>query len=446
MSARPHEDRESRPARGGVGQRGAATRPLDGAAAAVARPILHTIDTGGPGGAETIYTQVATGLAPGRWRSIAVVPEPGWLLDTLRAAGADTRLLRSTRSFDVRYVAALVALIRRSAARLVHAHLFDAGVYASLAARIARVPVVCTLHGRVDVSHDDPYLAAKRRILDRRRNRIVFVSESLRRWYAGAAPLRRAPTRVVHNGIDLDAFAPGRDPTLRRELGLADDELLVGAVGNIRPAKDYATLLRAAALLREQGARVHWVVVGEGDCVLERQLLEERAALGLEATVTFAGFRADVPAVLRGLDVYVSSSSSEGFSLTTVQAMASGLPVLATRCGGPEEIVDDGATGVLVPPSSPRALADALARLLADPRLRASLGRSGRAAASARFALERMVAGYEAVYADALGLGGVETAVPDAAAGSGAGNGLGARAPRPAAASPRGEVEPWPAS
>ena len=407
---------------------GAERRPqhAGGARTTWPRTVLHMIDTGGPGGAETIYTQVSTGLAAERWRSVDVVPEPGWLLDTLRTAGADTRLLRSTRSFDVRHVAALVQLIRRTRAVLVHAHLFDAGVYASLAARLTGIPVVCTLHGRVDISRHDPYLAGKRHILDRRRNRVVFVSDSLRRWYEGAAPMRRAPTRVVHNGIDAALFTPGRDSTLRCELGIADDELLVGAVGNIRPAKDYSTLLRAFALLRDRGVKARLVVVGEGGNELERQLNEERAALCLEELVAFAGFRQDIPRALRALDLYVSSSSSEGFSLTTVQAMACALPVVATRCGGPEEIVQDGVTGRLVAPSSPRALADALAALLADRGRRATLGRAARSAAETRFALQSMVAGYEAVYADALGL-------------------VQGSASRTAAAA-QTEAEPWPES
>ncbi len=374
----------------------------------MSRAVLHLIDTGGPGGAETIYFQVALGLRPERWRSLTAVPERDWLAATLERLGAEPLLLQSAGSFDVRFLAALVRLVRRERVQLIHAHLFDSGVYASLAGRLTGVPVVCTLHGRVDVDHRDPYLAAKRRILDRRRNRVVFVSDTLRRWYAGAAPLRRAPTLVVHNGIDTREFAPGRSGALRAELGMAEGELLLGAVGNIRPAKDYSTLLRAAALLRDAGAPVRFVVVGAGGNELQRRLEEERAALGLERQVVLAGFREDITAVLRGLDGYVSSSSSEGFSLTTVQAMACGLPVLATRCGGPEEIVDDGLTGLLVPPGSPEALAYGVMRLAADPALRARLGRAAREAAETRFALEKMVAGYEDVYAGALGSAGVE--------------------------------------
>jgi len=368
------------------------------------RTVLHLIDTGGPGGAETIFTQVALGLDADRWRSLLLVPVRDWLMATLERAGAAPRLLGTSRSFDVAYLATLVRLMRRERVRLVHAHLFASGVYGSLAGRLAGVPVVCTLHGRVDIEDDDRLRGAKLRILDRRRNRVVFVSDSLRRWYAGAAPLRRAGQAVVLNGIDLRAFAPGRDRPLRRELGMADDELLVGAVGNIRPAKDYGTLLRAAARVRASGARVRFVIVGEGSGELHRRLLEERAALGLEDTVALPGFREDVPAVLRSLDIYVSSSSSEGFSLTTVQALASELPVLATRCGGPEEILEDGRTGLLVPPAEPAALAQALLRLAGDGALRRALARAGRAVAESRFAMERMVADYEAVYADALGL------------------------------------------
>lgn len=369
------------------------------------RTVLHLIDTGGPGGAETIYAQVALGLDRARWRSVLAVPERDWLYHELERGGGSPRLLEARGSFNVRLLGAILRLVRRERVSLIHAHLFASGVYASLAGRLAGVPVVCTLHGRVDVEHGDPYLGAKLRILDSRRNRVVFVSDSLRRWYADTAPLRLAQMHVLHNGIDAAAFAPGRDAGLRAELGLAEGEILVGAVGNIRPAKDYATLLQAVALLRGKAIpRLRFVIVGAGGNDLERALVLERARLGLEDSVAFAGFREDVPAVLRALDIYVSSSSSEGFSLTTVQAMACGLPVLATRCGGPEEIVEDGATGLLVGPSSAVELANGIARLAADGPLRARLARAARAAVETRFALPRMVMGYERIYEWALGL------------------------------------------
>jgi glycosyltransferase involved in cell wall biosynthesis len=134
------------------------------------------------------------------------------------------------------------------------------------------------------------------------------------------------------------------------------------------------------------------------------EVLALRAELGLESVVTFTGFREDVERVMAALDVFVVSSSAEGFSLTTVQAMAAGLPVVATRCGGPEEILRNGELGVLVPTRSPEALADAVQRLVDRPAERRRITLAARAEAESRFALTSMVSGYEALYERCLGL------------------------------------------
>ena len=367
------------------------------------RTVLHLIDTDGPGGAETVFVQVAAGMAARRWGTVAAVPGPGWPHDALRARRIEPLSLRARGGFDAAHAARLALLLRRRRVDLVHAHLLGAGVYATLAGVLAGVPVVTTLHGAADVPPDERHRRLKLRLLGRRANRVVFVSAPLRDRLMDGWPLHPARTAVVHNGIDAAAFRPGRDDSLRRELGIAPGALLLGAVGNLRPDKDYPVLLHAAARLREHLPGVRLVVAGEGGNALEAELRALATRLGLGDTVVFAGFRADPERVLRALDLFVLSSRSEGFSLSTVQAMACGLPVVATRSGGPEEIVADGRTGILVAPGSPDALADAVLRLARDPEARARLGRAAREEALARFTLERMVRGYEAVYAECLG-------------------------------------------
>lgn len=367
------------------------------------RNVLHLIDTGGPGGAETIYLNVVEGLDRERWRSVAVVPWREWLSAELEQRAIEPHLLTTQGSFDVRYLSRLHELIRRERIDLIHTHLLTSSVYASVVARLARLPVVSTFHGQVDLSAAGRYAAVKFRIVNRRRNRVVFVSESLRRALQSAAPLGETDARVIYNGIDVAQFQPGRDHSLRAKLGIGPDELLIGAVGNIRPAKAYGVLLQATALLRERGESMHIAIVGDAQGALFEELLALRQALGLEGTVHFTGFRSDIPRVLQNFDLYALSSSSEGFSLATVQALASGLPVVATRCGGPEEIVTGGETGLLVPPNSPAALADALAELIRDPARRALLAEGGRRSVVQRFSVETMVREYDALYEECLG-------------------------------------------
>jgi glycosyltransferase involved in cell wall biosynthesis len=144
------------------------------------------------------------------------------------------------------------------------------------------------------------------------------------------------------------------------------------------------------------------VVLGHGSDRQMEDLLALRRELALEDHVSFLGFRQDARRLLSGLDVFVSSSSTEGFSLSTVEALWVGKPVVATRSGGPEEIVRDGETALLVPTRSPAALADGVERLLRDPALARRLGEDGKRHVRQRFSRERMVANYEEVYREAL--------------------------------------------
>lgn len=358
--------------------------------------VLHLIDTDGPGGAETVFVEVAAGLRARGWHAVAAVPGPGWPHDALRARGLEPRVIPTRGGWDAAYAARIARAARRSGAALVHAHLLGSGVYASLAGLLTGIPVVTTLHGTADV--DEAHRALKLRLLARGRNRVAFVSESLRRAVLDGSPLDPARTAVVPNGIDPGAFTPGRDDALRRELGIAGDAPLVGAVGNLRPDKDYPVLLHAAARLRDALPGVRVVIAGEGGNAIERELRGLAGELGVDDTVVFARFRADPARVLRALDVFVLSSRSEGFSLSTVQAMACGVPVVATRCGAPEEIVEEGVTGLLAPPADPAALADAVLRLARDPGVRQRMGRAGRDRVLARYTVERMLDGYDALY------------------------------------------------
>lgn len=184
---------------------------------------------------------------------------------------------------------------------------------------------------------------------------------------------------MIHNGIDAQTFAPGRDQSVRDELAMEDGDVLIGAIGNARPSKDSAVLLRAAAFLRSGSVRYRFVIVGDADGPLYDRMISLCRELDIEDIVIFTGFRPDVPRVLRNLDVFVITSSTEGFSLTTIQAMTCGVPVVATRCGGPEELIEDGVTGVLVPVGSPDGVAQAIKGLATDSERRAKLARAARA-------------------------------------------------------------------
>lgn len=365
--------------------------------------VLHTIDTTGPGGAESVFVALASKLDASRFRSVAALVGPGWVQEELRRRGIDARLLKVARrsAFDIGYLRQLCGIVQRERIDLIHSHLFGSNVYSSLAGLICRVPAISTFHGAVDIGGRQRLRAAKFAILRAGSAKAVFVSDHLRAQILPHARLPYARTARIYNGIDTGVYASGKDNALRRELGLGAEDVLVGALGNIRPAKGYDVLLEAAALAVANDARMKFVIAGHARAPLHEALLAQRARLGLDGHVFFLGFRSDTPRVLRGLDLFVLSSVSEGLSISTIEAMACGLPIVATRCGGPQEIVRDGDNGVLVDVRSPAQLAAAIARLAADVELRTRLSRNALAAA-ARFSEARMIAAYEELYDEVM--------------------------------------------
>jgi glycosyltransferase involved in cell wall biosynthesis len=186
-------------------------------------------------------------------------------------------------------------------------------------------------------------------------------------------------------------------------LGCAHGTRLVGMVANLRRDKGYEFFVRAARSVAHRLPQAHFVAVGEGSARDLEQLQALVRELGLSGRFSFLGFRPDIPEILSELDVFVLSSTSEGFSLATVEAMAAGRPVVVTRSGGPEEIVEDGRSGFLVPPADSEGLASKVCEVLAHPLLAEELGRNARRRAEERFSLRRMLAEYENLYQRLLG-------------------------------------------
>ncbi|MDB6091115.1 MAG: hypothetical protein JWN85_3899, partial [Gammaproteobacteria bacterium] len=197
----------------------------------------------------------------------------------------------------------------------------------------------------------------------------------------------------------------GRAADLRAELGLRTGELLIGAVGNIRTPKAYDVLLKAAAAVLGRLPECHFAIIGQGDEAALQPLLQARATLGIDARCHFLGFRKSTPDLYRNFDVFVSSSRSEGLSLAFLEAMATGLPVVATRSGGPQEVIEPDVSGVLVPIEDPAALADGLQRTLQDASFRARLGAAARQRVVDSFSLESVLRQYATLYDKLLASG-----------------------------------------
>jgi glycosyltransferase involved in cell wall biosynthesis len=268
---------------------------------------------------------------------------------------------------------------------------------------VTGVPAIATLHGGIDVTSRERFRALKVGIVNRGLKRIVFVSEPLRRSVLQSIPIRPDLATVIPNGIDASRFASGDGRSFRAELGIKPDEFVVGTVGTPgRHAKGFDVLLDVAELLKTRSPGIRFVIVGDLDLGRGTELLRERASRGLVDDVVVTGFRSDVDRALAAFDVYALTSRSEGFSLALIEAMASGLPVVATRCGGPEQILNDGVTGLLVENGSAEAVAEAIEGLRQSPADRQRLGRAARADIRERFTLEAQLQAYEALYQESI--------------------------------------------
>ena len=329
-----------------------------------------------------------------------MVAGPGWVEDSVREAGFTPLMIPfSSGPFDLPYLRQLSRTIREQRIDLIQTHLLSTTLYGGIAGSLRHVPVVGTFHGDPDLRATGWQGRVRYGLIRTCTTRVVCVSSSLKARTMAHTGFSEEDLVVIPNGIDTEIFRPGEGRRLREELGIAPEVLLVGSVGNVRPAKDYQTLLRTAHRVKAvMGPKVKFVVAGQRTRPLFDELESLQRELELEDTVEFLGFRDDIPELLRALDLLLLSSSHEGFSLVVVQAMATGLPVVSTRCGGPEEIFADEREGLFCPPGDPEALAAGILRLKRDSAGRRNMGEKGRNTAERHFSVGAMVRAYESLY------------------------------------------------
>ena len=365
--------------------------------------ILHSIDTDGPGGAETVFLQVATGIRRYDFQSIGAIKGEDWLAAQLRKRGLEPLFVDSKGSFSFRYLLQLITIVRTHKIELILSHLFGSNVYCSLAGLICRIPVISVFHGNVDIAPNDMLAKLKFRLIAAGSVKIVFVSDYLRNEMVRRFGLQEEKCCTIYNGVPVQEFRPmaGND-RIRERLNLRQADLLIGAIGNIRPAKGYDLLIRAASILAGKSGRYKFVIIGEGNNALEAELRRMVDALNLNDRFFFWGFCEDIAETLNNFDIFVQSSTTEGFSISIVEAMACGLPIVATRSGGPQEILTHEKNALMVDPHSPEQIAAAIERFADNPELRRILSTNAISHASAAFSLETMLHAYLKLFNETL--------------------------------------------
>ena len=364
-----------------------------------AKPVvMHLIDTTGPGGAETVFVQLADCMREQGFDSVVVIRGKGWVHDALVARGLSPIILDAKGSFNFAYLQALAAVVKQHNVSLIHSHLLGSNVYAAMVGLLARCPVVATYHGMVDVNPNERFRRIKRLAMRAGINRYVVVSQSLQKNILEQRLLNPTKTKVIYNGIDVARYHRSDSTAIREQLQLPANATLIGSLGNIRPAKAYDLLVAAAAEVVKQNPNAHFVIAGDPKKSLMAELQTQIAELGLERHIHFLGFCDDSAAFLAQLDVFVLCSRSEGFSISTIEAMAAGLPVIASRCGGPEEIINHQHDGWLVENDNAAALAEGISHLLANNELAQRLALAAKSRVEAAFSGQKMLADYAELY------------------------------------------------
>jgi sugar transferase (PEP-CTERM/EpsH1 system associated) len=358
--------------------------------------VVHAVHSFGTGGLEKGIATVIRHGTIGFEHVVLCFSRSG---ESARLLPDGTRVieLHKPEGNSLSYLLRLARTLRGLGPAVVHTRNWG-GMDAIIAARLAGIrTVVQGEHGwgTDDADGSNPKRVRVRRFLSRWVREYTCVSRQIEQWLMDEVRVGR-PVTQVYNGVDTGLYAPfaggdrGGTP-LRQELGIPGDAFVAGIVGRLDPIKDHLTLFRAFDMLKARHPKSFLVVVGDGP---ERGRLERAAGEG----VIFLGNRQDVTKLMGALDVFVLPSLNEGISNTILEAMASGLPVVATAVGGNPELVVDGCTGTLFPVGDAERLAGCLASYAEEPAMGLAQGEAGRCRVVEQFSIEAMVRGYEQVW------------------------------------------------
>ncbi|HYZ11507.1 MAG TPA: glycosyltransferase, partial [Actinomycetota bacterium] len=336
--------------------------------------VLWLIKGLDPGGAELLLTMLAE-VRDGdgfEYEAAYLLPWKRGLVDQLEHAGVAVHCLHGGREWDLRWAGRLRRLVRERRYDIVHIH----SPYVAGIARLALRSLPRKVRPRIVYTEHVPwwgYVPASR-ILNAATFWLDDATVAVSRAVRESIPRRRRDgVDVVVHGIDVEAVrAVGRSREEERaRLGIGPDDVLIGTIAHFRPQKAYPDLLRAARLVLDAQPRATFIAVGRGP--EERRIRKLHRELGLGDRFRFAGFRSDATRVLAACDIFVLASLFEGLPLALMEALALGVPVVATEVGGIPEGVTHGEEGLLVPPSRPDLLADSLTTLVRDEELRARM-------------------------------------------------------------------------
>ena len=371
---------------------------------AAAQPlrIVHVVDSLEVGGLERVTVDLAQAQqAMGHDVRVFSIATTDGLKHELLSSGIPVTEGHKQRALDKQTLGALRACVRGARADIVHAHNFVPNYHATLAALGLNAAHVCTLHD-MGTRLSNRKLRTLFKLSLWRTAQVAMVGAQVHRQHVGSGLIASDKAHTVLNGIPVERFHPAETTrhAARAALGLREDDLVVGCVGRLVELKNHHRMVDVMPQLLQRHPSLKLVLVGDGPRADALRQQVER--LQLQPHVVLAGQRQNVGALLGAFDVFALPSQTEGLSIALLEACGSGLPVVATRVGGNAEIIDDGHTGLLIPPDDNDALAAALMRMLDDSTLRQRVGSAARTWVQEHASAQALALAYDRVYAKAL--------------------------------------------
>ncbi|MCD6377529.1 MAG: glycosyltransferase [Planctomycetes bacterium] len=363
--------------------------------------ICHFITELQPAGAERCVYELALRLDKRRFDIHVAALRAGAVAGWLEGKSIDVMVLNLRNRFDLPALFRLVKFLRDREVHLLHTHLFHADLVGRIAARLAGVPhLVHTVH--VAERRFRPWQYAWARIASKWCERIICVSKAVRDHHASRTHLPSNMYQVIYNGIDTNQYRPDSQSRerFRERLQIEKDELLISFVGRLDYQKNPQMFLKAVEIVRKRHGNIKVAIAGDGP---EARAVERFLREGNNAQwATWLGFTDEVPALLNASDIFVLPSRWEGFGLSAAEAMATGLPVIATRVPGLTELILDGKTGLLIESEDVEALILAIEKLIGDEAMRVSLGSAARQWVQEKFSIDMSIVAHERLYDEIL--------------------------------------------
>lgn len=358
--------------------------------------ILHMIETSGPGGAENMMIRLINNLDEDKYYSIVCLLKDGWLNKTLQSYGIETVIIPQTRSLDYQWIKSALKYLTEKKIDLMHSHEFAMNTYSSILSVIKGIPCVSTVHGKNYYWEKFHRKLAYKFVS--KVSSMVSVSDDIKNFLISKVGVNKKQLTVIPNGIDVYTYKNDDDKRIkfRKSIGIKQDAILLGAVGNLYPVKGHKYLIKAVAEIKPKIPEIQLLIAGRGD---ELSSLEQDVkSLNLTRNVHFLGFREDIPDILNAIDIFVMPSLSEGMPLSILEAMSAERLVIASRVGGIPEVIIDSKTGYLAESKNSSALAKKVLTSINDTKNVTRIIHNAKQKVILDFSMQAMLSGYTLIY------------------------------------------------